>query len=62
MKVASACEAHYIDLMPHNPLGPLNTASIIHLAHADGGRAVILTCTIIHWHAYECSTSLYNSV
>ena len=34
MKVASSCEAHYIDLMPHNPLGPLNTASIIHLACA----------------------------
>jgi L-alanine-DL-glutamate epimerase-like enolase superfamily enzyme len=51
MKVASACEAHYIDLMPHNPLGPLNTASIIHLAHADGGRAVIL---IMHDYLLAC--------
>ncbi|WP_139955932.1 mandelate racemase/muconate lactonizing enzyme family protein [Flavicella sediminum] len=34
MKVASLAEAHYIDLMPHNPLGPLCTAATIHLAAA----------------------------
>ena len=27
-------EAHYIDLMPHNPLGPICTAASIHLAAA----------------------------
>ena len=32
MKVAGWCEAHYIDLMPHNPLGPISTAANIHLA------------------------------
>ena len=31
-KVAGWCEAHYIDLMPHNPLGPVCLASIIQLA------------------------------
>jgi len=31
-KVAGWCEAHYIDLMPHNPLGPVCTAATIHLA------------------------------
>jgi galactonate dehydratase len=31
MKVAGWCEAHYIDLMPHNPLGPVSTAACIHL-------------------------------
>lgn len=31
-KVAGWCEAHYIDLMPHNPLGPVCTAASIHLA------------------------------
>ena len=30
--VAGWCEAHYIDLMPHNPLGPICTAASIHLA------------------------------
>jgi len=34
MKVAGWCEAHYIDLMPHNPLGPVSTAACIHLAAA----------------------------
>jgi len=34
MKVASMSEAHYIDLMPHNPLGPICTAATIHLAAA----------------------------
>ncbi len=34
MKVAGWSEAHYIDLMPHNPLGPICTAATIHLAAA----------------------------
>jgi galactonate dehydratase len=34
MKVAGWSEAHYVDLMPHNPLGPICTAATIHLAAA----------------------------
>ena len=34
MKIAGWCEAHYIDLMPHNPLGPISTAANLHLAAA----------------------------
>ena len=34
MKVAGRAEAHYIDLMPHNPLGPVCTAATVHLAAA----------------------------
>lgn len=34
LKVAGWAEAHYIDLMPHNPLGPICTAATIHLAAA----------------------------
>jgi galactonate dehydratase len=34
MKVAAMAEAHYIDLMPHNPLGPICTAATVHLAAA----------------------------
>jgi galactonate dehydratase len=34
MKVAGWCEAHYVDLMPHNPLGPVCTAASAHLATA----------------------------
>lgn len=31
LKVAGWCERHYIDLMPHNPLGPICTAATVHL-------------------------------
>lgn len=34
MKVAAMAETHYIDLMPHNPLGPICTAATVHLAAA----------------------------
>ena len=34
MKVAGWAEAHYIDLMPHNPLGPICVAATSHLATA----------------------------
>ncbi len=34
MKVAGWSEAHYIDLMPHNPLGPITTAASVHLGAA----------------------------
>lgn len=34
LKVASLAESHYIDLMPHNPLGPICTAASLHLAAA----------------------------
>jgi galactonate dehydratase len=29
-KVAGWCETHYVDMMPHNPLGPVTTAASIH--------------------------------
>ncbi len=34
LKVAAMAEAHYIDLMPHNPLGPICSAATVHLAAA----------------------------
>ncbi|MFC3120677.1 mandelate racemase/muconate lactonizing enzyme family protein [Agaribacter flavus] len=34
MKIAAMCEAHYIDMMPHNPLSPLCTAASIHFCAA----------------------------
>jgi len=34
MKVAGWCERHYIDLMPHNPLGPVCTAATVHMCAA----------------------------
>ncbi len=34
MKVAGWSEAHYVDMMPHNPLGPVGTAATVHFAAA----------------------------
>lgn len=34
MKVAGWSERHYVDLMPHNPLGPICTAASVHLSAA----------------------------
>ncbi len=34
MKVAGWSEAHYIDVMPHNPLGPICTAASVHFGAA----------------------------
>jgi galactonate dehydratase len=34
MKVAGWSEAHYVDMMPHNPLGPVCTAATLHFAAA----------------------------
>jgi galactonate dehydratase len=34
MKVAAWCEAHYIDMMPHLAISPLQTATIVHFAAA----------------------------
>lgn len=34
MKIAGWSEAHYVDMMPHNPLGPVCTAATLHFAAA----------------------------
>ncbi len=38
-KVAGWCEARYIDIMPHNPLGPVTTAASVHLGIATSNFA-----------------------
>ena len=35
MKIVGWAEAHYIDLMPHNPLGPICVAATAHMAMAS---------------------------
>lgn len=34
MKVAAMSESHYVDLMPHNPMGPICAAATIHMCTA----------------------------
>ena len=43
MKVAGWSEAHYVDLMPHNPLGPICTAATVHLGAAVANFAWLET-------------------
>ena len=43
MKVAGWTEAHYIDMMPHNPLGPISTAATVHFAAAVANFAWLET-------------------
>jgi galactonate dehydratase len=40
-KVAGWCETHYIDMMPHNPLGPITTAASIHYGIATPNFAAL---------------------
>jgi galactonate dehydratase len=40
-KVAGWCEAHYVDVMPHNPLGPITTAASVHFAIATPNFAYL---------------------
>jgi len=39
-KVAGWCETHYINLAPHNPLGPVSTAACLHLDLATSNFGV----------------------
>ncbi|MEN3615384.1 galactonate dehydratase [Plantactinospora sp. ZYX-F-223] len=39
-KIAGWCETHYIQLAPHNPLGPVTTASALHLSLATPNVSV----------------------
>ncbi|MGT2516682.1 mandelate racemase/muconate lactonizing enzyme family protein (plasmid) [Sphingomonas panni] len=34
MKIAAMAEAHYVDIMPHDPLGPICTMATIHMSAA----------------------------
>ena len=43
MKVAGWSEAHYVDMMPHNPLGPICTAATIHFGAAVANFAWLET-------------------
>ncbi len=40
-KIAGWCETHYVDLMPHNPLGPISTAACVHLAASTSNFAYL---------------------
>lgn len=55
MKVAGWSEAHYIDIMPHNPLGAVCTAATIHMCFAVNNFAWVE----INPHVNESGTALF---
>ena len=61
MKVAGWAEAHYIDLMPHNPLGPVCTAATIHLAAAVPNFAWLEVRTTETEHLYRGASGTDDS-
>lgn len=40
-KIAGWAEAHYIDVIPHNPLGPVSTAACVHFCTAINNFAIL---------------------
>lgn len=55
-KVAAWCEALYIDMMPHNPLGPVTTAASIHYGAATSNFAQL---EYFNWHADRFPPDLF---
>ena len=54
-KIAGWCEAHYIDMVPHNPIGPVCTAATVHLAAATNN----LTWLEVQPHVNEVSGDVF---
>ena len=54
-KVAGMAEAHYIDVMPHNPLGPVSTAAAVHLCGAIPNFALLE----YNWHSRQQPADLF---
>lgn len=59
MKVASLAESHYIDMMPHNPLGPICTAATAHFSAAIPNLAWQETLTTLKFQSID--TNPYNT-
>jgi galactonate dehydratase len=54
-KVAGMAEAHYLDVMPHNPLGPISTAAAVHLCSAIPNFALLE----YNWHTKDRPPDLF---
>lgn len=54
-KVASMAETHYIDVVPHNPLGPFSTAACLHLSVALPNFSIME-----YGHGAELSLDLFK--
>jgi galactonate dehydratase len=60
-KIAAMAEAHLIQILPHNPLGPINTAAALHLdlaCHNAGPQEVVFPPATMLPDVFECAFEL----
>ncbi len=60
-KIAAMAEAHFIQILPHNPLGPINTATALHLDLAcpnAGPQEVVFPPAVMLPDVFECAFKL----
>lgn len=60
-KIAGMAETHFIQILPHNPLGPINTAAALHLDLAcpnAGPQEVVFPPATMLPDVFECAFAL----
>ncbi len=57
-KVAGWCETHYIDMVPHNPLGPVSTVACGHFCTAIPNFALLEHIPGTQWEPAEAFTGI----
>ena len=55
-KIAAMAEANYIDIIPHNPLGPIATAAAVHLCIAVANFSLLE----FNWTARERAEDIFH--
>lgn len=60
-KIAAMAETHFIQILPHNPLGPINTAAALHLdlsCNNAGPQEVVFPPATMLPDVFECAFEL----
>ena len=63
-KIAAMAETHFIQILPHNPLGPINTAATLHLDLAcpnAGPQEVVFPPATMLPDVFECAFELQGT-
>jgi galactonate dehydratase len=63
-KIAAMAETHFIQVLPHNPLGPVNTAAALHLNLAcpnAGPQEVVFPPATMLPDVFECAFALQGT-
>lgn len=63
-KIATMAETHFIQILPHNPLGPINTAAALHLdlsCNNAGPQEVVFPPATMLPDVFECAFELQGT-